>query len=116
MNSNEPFRCRDCGIKYNCGEEQAEVDMTSNSDTSLCKWCANEISDTHEEQLAKAYDAIDKLISDTRATRKLVAPLLDNAYQNNEVALLKDFTHIRLTLADMMIELEQLKKLWIWLK
>jgi hypothetical protein len=38
----EEFRCRDCGLKFNCGEEQPEEDMTSDSDTALCKWCGGD--------------------------------------------------------------------------
>jgi len=40
--TSEPFRCVACGIKYNCGEEQPEADMTSDSDTALCKWCGGD--------------------------------------------------------------------------
>jgi len=42
MSTLEMFKCRDCGVKYNCGEEQPEADMTSENDSALCKWCGED--------------------------------------------------------------------------
>lgn len=36
------FKCAECGLKYNCGEEQPERDMASDNDSSLCRWCGKD--------------------------------------------------------------------------
>jgi glutathionyl-hydroquinone reductase len=70
----------------------------------------------HDEQLAKVYDAIDKLETDIQSTRRLVQPLIDEARERNTTSNLIDFLNVYSDLHDMEIQLIQLKKLWIWIK
>jgi hypothetical protein len=70
----------------------------------------------YEEHLAEAFDAIDRLVDDIQKARKLIEPLQYNAQQNCATESLADFVYIRCVLAETKIELEQLKKLWMYLK